>query len=63
MTKLDKPIRRELLIDGKTYTLMVAPEALKLTQKGHRNGIELRWKDLLGGDAAIASALQASLHQ
>jgi hypothetical protein len=40
---------------------MVAPEALKLTQKGHRNGVELRWKDLVGGDAAIASALQASL--
>ena len=63
MTKLDKPIRRELTIDGKSYTLMVAPESLKLTQKGHRNGVEVRWKDLVGGDAAIASALQASLTQ
>ena len=63
MTKLDKPIRRELLIDGKSYTLMVAPDTLKLTQKGHRNGVELRWKDLLGGDAALAAALQGSLRQ
>ena len=63
MTKLDKPIRRELIIDGKSYTLMVAPETLKLTQKGHRNGVELRWKDIVGGDAAIATALQASMHR
>jgi hypothetical protein len=63
MTKLDKPIRRELTIDGKSYTLMVAPESLKLTQKGHRNGVELRWKDLVAGDAAVASALQASLQR
>jgi len=63
MTKLDKPIRREITIDGKSYTLMVAPESLKITQKGHRNGVELRWKDLLGGDAAVASALQASLQR
>jgi hypothetical protein len=63
MTKLEKPIRRELIIDGKSYTLMVAPETLKLTQKGHRNGIELRWKDIVGGDAAIATALQASMHR
>ena len=63
MTKLDKPIRREIEIEGKSYTLMVAPESLKLTQKGHRNGVELRWKDLIGGDAAVASALQASLQR
>ena len=63
MTKLEKPIRRELTIDGKSYTLMVAPDTLKLTQKGHRNGIELRWKDIVGGDAAVASALQASMHR
>jgi hypothetical protein len=63
MTKLEKPIRRELIIDGKSYTLMVAPDTLKLTQKGHRNGVELRWKDIVGGDAAIATALQASMHR
>jgi len=63
MTKLEKPIRRELTIDGKSYTLMVAPDTLKLTQKGHRNGVELRWKDIVGGDAAVATALQASMHR
>jgi hypothetical protein len=61
MTRLDKPLRRELEIDGTTYTLAIDPEGLKLTQKGRRKGIELRWTDLVSGDAALAAALQASL--
>ncbi len=34
MTPLDKPLRRELHIDGQPYTLTVAPEGLKLVEKG-----------------------------
>jgi hypothetical protein len=60
MTRLDKPLRRELDIDGTTYTLAIDPEGLKLTRKGRRKGIELRWTDLTSGDAALAAALQAS---
>jgi len=60
MTKLDKPLRRELTIDEKSYTLTIAPEGLKLTEKGHRKGTELKWSDLLSGDAGLAAALQAS---
>ena len=61
MTPLDKPLRRELDIEGKPYTLTVDPQHLKLVEKGRRNGIELAWKDLVNGDAALATALQASL--
>lgn len=61
MTKLDKPLRREISIEGKMYTLTIAPEGLKLTEKGHRKGIELRWKDLINGDAGLAAALQGSI--
>ncbi len=61
MTPLDKPLRRELEIEGHRYTLTVDPEPLKLAEKGHRNGIELTWRDLVNGDAALATALQASL--
>ena len=61
MTKLDKLLRRELDIDGKAYTLSIDPDGLKLTQKGKRKGVELRWTDLVNGDAALAAALQASL--
>ncbi|QQP97074.1 hypothetical protein [Lysobacter enzymogenes] len=52
MTKLDKPLRRELEIDGKAYTLTVDPDGLKLTEKGRRNGVELRWAALAAGDDA-----------
>ena len=60
MTKLDKPLRRELTIGEKSYTLTIAPEGLKLTEKGHRKGTELKWTDLISGDAGLAAALQAS---
>lgn len=61
MTPLDKPLRRELEIDGTTYTLTIDPDGLKLTEKGRRKGLALRWSELVSGDAALATALQASL--
>ncbi|MDH5834840.1 hypothetical protein [Luteimonas kalidii] len=61
MTPLDKPLRREVLIDGKPHTLTLDPDGLKLVPKGRRKGLELRWQDLVSGDAALATALQASL--
>jgi hypothetical protein len=61
MTKLDKPLRRELTIGEKAYTLTIAPEGLKLTEKGHRRGIELKWQDVVNGEAGLATALQASV--
>ena len=63
MTKLDKPMRRELQVGDAVFTLVIAPEGLKLAQKGRRQGIELRWTDLVSGDAALAVALQASVGQ
>lgn len=63
MTPLDKPLKRALDVDGKTYTLTIDPEGMKLVEKGHRNGVDLRWKDMLSGDAGLATALQASVNQ
>ena len=60
-TKLEKPLKRELAINGEPYVLLLTPEGLKLTQKGKRKGLELSWKDLIGGEAALAVALKASL--
>ena len=60
-TKLEKVLKRELEIDGAPYTLAIAPEGLKLTQKGRRNGVELAWKDLVSGQAALSTALNASV--
>lgn len=60
-TKLDKSLKREIDIDGKPYMLTIDPEGLKLVEKGRRNGRELKWKDLANGDAALATALNASV--
>jgi hypothetical protein len=61
MTPLDKPLKRELRIGEVSYTLTLDPDGLKLTEKGRRRGVELAWRDLVSGDAALATALQASL--
>jgi len=60
-TKLDKSLKREVEIDGKPYMLTLSPEGMKLVPKGRRNGVEISWKDLVSGDAALATALNASL--
>jgi hypothetical protein len=60
-TRLDKTLKREITLEGRTFILAVSPEGLKLTLKGRRKGQELRWGDLVSGDAALATALNASL--
>jgi len=61
MTPLDKPLRRELIVGEQRYTLLIDPDGLKLTLRGHRQGVALAWKDLVNGDAALSSALRASV--
>ncbi len=61
MVRLDKPLRREVVVGDKAYTLTIDPLGLKLVEKGHRNGLTLAWNGLVSGDAALASALKASL--
>jgi hypothetical protein len=61
MTPLDKPVRREVQIGEEAYTLTIDPAGLKLVPKGKRNGLTLKWTELVNGDAALATALQASL--
>lgn len=60
-TRLDGPLRREVDIQGQSYTLTIDPDGLRLVPKGRRKGLELRWVDLVSGDAALAAALQGSL--
>jgi hypothetical protein len=62
-TRLEKPLRREVLIKRKPYVVTITTGGLKLTQKGRRKGQELRWEDLVSGEAALAVALNASLSE
>lgn len=63
MTPLDKPLRRQIEIDGVRYTLLIDPMGLRLTESGRRKGVSLAWRDLVSGDAALATALQASVEE
>ena len=61
-TVLDKELKRQVSVDGADYTVTLGPEGMRLTGRGKRKAeVELRWRDLLSGDAALAVALNASL--
>jgi hypothetical protein len=51
-TKLDKAIKRELEIDGKTYTIIMSPEGIKITPKGGRIGRETSWRSMMGTEGS-----------
>jgi hypothetical protein len=63
MTKLDKPLKRELKLKRDAYVLTIDPEGFRLTKKGRRKGVQIAWRDLVSGDAAMTAALNASLGQ
>ena len=61
-TVLDKALKRQVSLDGVDYMVALDPEGIRLTQKGKRRPVvELRWRELVSGEAAMAVALNASL--
>ena len=62
-TKLEKSIKRELLLDDKAYTITIAPEGVKVVEKGKRKGRELPWRAIISGDAQLADDLRRSLDE
>jgi hypothetical protein len=61
MTPLDKTLKRSLKINGRDYVLAFDPHGLKITEKGRRLGLELKWAEIVSGETALAVALRASL--
>jgi len=59
--RLEKSIKRELEMDGKTYTIQIAPEGIKVTEKGKRKGREISWRAIISGDAQLAEDLKISI--
>lgn len=51
-TKLERPLKREIVVDEKPYTLTIDANGLKLVEKGRRNGQEVSWKEILGAAPA-----------
>lgn len=60
-TKLEGPLRRALAIAGNPYVLTITPDGLTLVRKGKRKGYSLAWNAFVSGEAALATALNASL--
>lgn len=60
-TPLDRPLKRELELDGKRYTVTIAPDGIKVTEKGKRKGQEITWRDIISGDAALRRDLSLSV--
>lgn len=48
-TKLDKPIRREIDIEGEPFTVVITPQGVRLTRKRFRSGKVVSWKTILDG--------------
>jgi hypothetical protein len=59
--KLEKSIKRELDLEGRAYTITIAPEGVKVVEKGKRKGREISWKSIVNGDAQLAEELKTSL--
>lgn len=60
-TKLDKSIKRELELGGKLYTITIAPDGVKVVEKGKRKGQEISWQSIISGDAALNESLKISV--
>jgi hypothetical protein len=60
-TKLEKPLKREIQVGDKTYTVTMSPEGIKVVEKGKRKGQELTWHSIVSGDASLTRDLNISL--
>lgn len=61
-TTLEKELKRSIDVNGEPYTVIIDPAGLRLVGKGKRKPqVQLAWKDLVSGDAALAVALNASV--
>jgi hypothetical protein len=59
--RLEKPFKRELVLDGEAYTVTISPEGVRVTRKGHRKGHELTWRTIISGDADLTQQLKISI--
>ena len=59
--KLEKSIKRELDLEGRAYTITIAPEGVKVVEKGKRKGREISWRSIISGDAQLAEDLKISI--
>lgn len=60
-TRLTKPLKREITVGERNYTVTLTPEGIKAVEKGHRKGYELTWEAIVTGEASLAQDLRISV--
>jgi hypothetical protein len=60
-TKLAKALKRELEVNGVVYTVTIAPEGIKIVEKGKRKGQEVAWPELVRGTVTLGQSLEDSI--
>lgn len=60
-TKLDKALKREIIVRDQTLVATLTPDGLTLTEKGHRKGKTFTWYDLWSGGTELMNQLQNSV--
>jgi hypothetical protein len=61
-TKLDKTLKREIMVRDQPLVVTLTPDGLTLTEKGHRKGKTFTWYDLWSGGTEMMQQLHASLN-
>ena len=57
----DVSLKLTVRIRGEPYDVTITAQSFKLVRKGRREGIELPWSAFASEDAAMLSALHASI--
>jgi hypothetical protein len=60
-TKLEKTLKREIVINGEPHIATISPEGVKVTKKGFRKGNEITWQAIASGDASLHQDLKMSV--
>lgn len=61
ITVLDRPLRRQVTIDGQPYVVTISPEGVRVILKGRRKGPTIPWSDILSGAVTLDAQLIGSL--
>lgn len=46
-TVLNRPLSREVILDGAPFKVVISPEGIRLNRKGRRRGAEIGWDSIL----------------
>ncbi|HVE79411.1 MAG TPA: hypothetical protein VNA89_11140 [Gemmatimonadaceae bacterium] len=60
-TRLEKPLKREVEVNGILFMVTLSPAGVKIVEKGKRKGQELPWERLIRGDVTLGQDLQDSV--